>query len=379
MNSSQKRLSIGFVAAMAVLLAMTLYSYRSTYLLISTGKWVAHTQEVLRRLNLLQAEIVEAESSARGYVITGDEQYLERYKTANSSAAATEKIVRQLTADNAIQQRRLDVLEPTIVERFEALRELVDLQNKGTADQVAQLVRTRGMLLGSEIHKRIEEMKEEEMRLLTERSEASETSAQQTLNMLLLGTLLSFALLSFVFYLLNRDIIQHKRMGDTLQRLSLTDDLTGLYNRRGFIALAEQQLKFVKSKRMENDLLLFYADMDGLKQINDRFGHEAGSQAIRKVAEVLKKTFRETDIIARIGGDEFTILTVEASPDKNHAVKARLQENIRRYNEKDDCLYPLSLSIGVAQADTLSVASIEELLTRADQAMYAQKRSKQRA
>ena len=378
MNPSQKRLAVGFAVAMLILSALTLSSYHSIYLLISSGEWVAHTQEVLRRLNRLQAEVAGAESSARGYVITEDERYFERYEAADNSVTATVKFVKQLTADNAVQQRRLDALEPVIMERFVALHEIIDLRRNGREDRVAQLIRTRGEPLADEIRKRIEEMKEEETRLLAERSVASEGSARQTLAILLLGTLFSFALLSLVFYLLNRDITEHKRMGELTQQLSLTDDLTGLYNRRGFIALAEQQLKLVRSNRVKNELSLFYADMDGLKQINDRFGHEAGSQAIVKVAGVLKETFRETDIIARIGGDEFTVLTVEVSPDKDNTVKARLQENIRRHNETGDCQHPLSLSIGVAQADAVGITSVEELLARADQAMYAQKRMKQK-
>lgn len=377
MNPSQKRLAVGFTVAMLVLSALTFSSYHNVYLLISNWRLVAHTQEVLRSLNRLQAEVVEAESSTRAYAITGDENYLERYEAADISVSATAKRVRQLTADNSVQQWRLDALEPTIVERFAALQEVIDSRRDGREDRIIQLVRAKGTPLGEKIRKNVEEMKEEEVRLLTERSEASEASARQTLTVLLLGTLMSFALLSLIFYLLNRDITEHRRLGEMMQQLSLTDDLTGLYNRRGFLALAEQQLKFIRSKRMENELSLFYADMDGLKHINDRFGHEAGSQAIVRVAKVLRDTFRETDIIARIGGDEFTILTVDVSPDKDDAVKSRLRENIRRHNETGDCPYPLSLSVGVAQVSATGTPSVEELLTRADQAMYAQKRMKQ--
>lgn len=377
MDPSQKRLAAGFAVAILILSALTFSSYHDIYLFISNWKWVAHTQEVLMNLNRLQAEVAEAESSTRAYAITGDENYLERYEAANISVTAIAKRIRQLTTDSSVQQRRLDALEPTIEERFAALREVIDSRHADRADQIVQLVRAKGTPLGEKIRKHIEEMKAEEMRLLKERSEASEASAQQTLTILLLGTLLSFVLLSLIFYLLNRNIAEHRRLGEMMQQLSLTDDLTGLYNRRGFLALAEQQLKFVRSKRGENELSLFYADMDGLKQINDRFGHEAGSQAIIRVAEVLKNTFRETDIIARIGGDEFTILTVDVSRDKDDMVKARLRENIRRHNERGDWPYSLSLSVGVAQVDAAGAPSVEDLLTRADQAMYAQKRMRQ--
>ena len=162
-----------------------------------------------------------------------------------------------------------------------------------------------------------------------------------------------------------------------LQELTLTDDLTGLRNRRGFLLLTEQELKLARNQRTGIGLWLIYADLDGLKRINDRLGHEVGSQAIVQTAEVLKTTFRETDIIARLGGDEFVVLAVNNEANSGSVMLARLEVNLRDFNQRERLPYELSLSVGVIRVDAERVSSIEEVLAEADQAMYEHKRSKQ--
>lgn len=156
-----------------------------------------------------------------------------------------------------------------------------------------------------------------------------------------------------------------------LHSLALRDELTGLYNRRGFLALAEQQLRLCR--RTEKGALLFFADLDGLKQINDSCGHLEGDLALIRTAEVLKETFRDSDIIARFGGDEFTILAIEASDPSEATIMSRLREALRGSNKKES-RYHLSLSMGVARFAPRSTASIGELLAVADQDMYEQKK-----
>ena len=108
-----------------------------------------------------------------------------------------------------------------------------------------------------------------------------------------------------------RDITDRKWAEEALRTLSIKDDLTGLYNRRGFFALAEQGLK--TAQRMGTEMLLIYGDLDNLKEINDTFGHKEGDQALMDISQILKETFRESDIIARIGGDEFVMLAMNSS------------------------------------------------------------------
>jgi diguanylate cyclase (GGDEF)-like protein/PAS domain S-box-containing protein len=168
--------------------------------------------------------------------------------------------------------------------------------------------------------------------------------------------------------------IHRKRAEEELRSLSLVDDLTGLYNRRGFLTLAEQQLKV--AHRMKKGMLLLFADLDKMKWINDTLGHREGDSALIYAANIFKNTFRESDIIARIGGDEFVILALETSESDIGTITNRLEEALRSHNQKNRRPYSLSISMGVARYNPLSPRSIEELLDEADQRMYEQKRSK---
>jgi diguanylate cyclase (GGDEF)-like protein len=197
--------------------------------------------------------------------------------------------------------------------------------------------------------------------------------------LMVVAHILIFALLiwwnSFLLFRLD---IQRKQAEEELHKLSLTDDLTGSRNRRGFLLLAEQELKLARSKRTGLGLWLIYADLDGLKAINDSLGHEVGSQAIIHASAIMRETFRETDIIARLGGDEFAILAVSNDPQGGSFMLRRLEENVGSFNVREHLPYGLSLSTGVVQVEAERVASIEEVLREADQKMYEHKRSKKK-
>jgi diguanylate cyclase (GGDEF)-like protein/PAS domain S-box-containing protein len=171
-----------------------------------------------------------------------------------------------------------------------------------------------------------------------------------------------------------RDVTEKKRMEEKLKELSLRDDLTGLYNRRGFLELTEQQWKI--AKRMMRKMLLVYADIDRLKYINDTLGHYTGDRLIIEVADIIKKTFRTSDIIARIGGDEFVILVVEITDLNYSKYIDKLQKNLKEHNKKIDLPFELSLSVGLALYDPGYPLTIEELMKRADDRMYEQKKAK---
>jgi diguanylate cyclase (GGDEF)-like protein len=156
-----------------------------------------------------------------------------------------------------------------------------------------------------------------------------------------------------------------------LGNLALTDELTGLYNRRGFIALAERQLKL--GRRSGRGMLLFVMDVDRMKHINDSFGHLEGDRALKRTAEVLEQTFRDSDVVARLGGDEFGVLAVEASGHSEATITARLFECLKSSCAKES-RYQISLSLGLARFDSGSRTSIGELMAKADQAMYEHKR-----
>ena len=163
---------------------------------------------------------------------------------------------------------------------------------------------------------------------------------------------------------------------ESLRNLSLTDDLTGLYNRRGFFALAKQQLS--SARREGRHASLVYIDMDGLKRLNDTHGHEIGSRVIQEVGDILRETFRSSDLIARIGGDEFVIFETSNGQNDGGNDVQRLQNNISQHNSQPVRDYEISLSIGVASMDSDSSMTLEELLKNGDKTMYQQKRNKRR-
>lgn len=171
-----------------------------------------------------------------------------------------------------------------------------------------------------------------------------------------------------------RYAIERHRQRLELEHLSLSDELTGLYNRRGFLALAEQQLKL--APRTDMGFLLFYIDLDHFKQINDTYGHAEGDRVLKDFADILRGVFRTSDILSRIGGDEFAVLTVKAHESVSEMLSARLRESLERYQAAPRRPFRVSVSVGIEKFGPGDRCSVEELLTRADHRMYANKRSK---
>ncbi len=178
--------------------------------------------------------------------------------------------------------------------------------------------------------------------------------------------------LHFIFQI--QDITERKRAEAAIQTLSLADELTGLYNRRGFVAFCEQHVNSVH--RTNKGLAIVYADLDGLKQINDSFGHKEGDRALTKTAELLKETFRSSDVLGRWGGDEFTVLAALDPEGCVESLVSRLEKKFESYNALNHVPYKLSLSIGVAELKSDGTQSMEDLMARADAAMYENKRRK---
>jgi diguanylate cyclase (GGDEF)-like protein len=173
---------------------------------------------------------------------------------------------------------------------------------------------------------------------------------------------------------LEAEIAERRLAEERLQTLSFTDDLTGLFNRRGFLAVSEQQMKI--ARRRDKRLLLLYIDIDNMKQINDTFGHNQGDAALIAAATILRDTFRESDVIARVGGDEFVILAVDPNELSADMLTHRLREKCVERNHSASQDFGLFLSVGSAYYDPQNPCSIEGLMERADRVMYRRKREK---
>jgi len=204
------------------------------------------------------------------------------------------------------------------------------------------------------------------------------------------SNMLGHLLILISFYLIYKAIIETgltkpfdlmfrnlKRSEEELRTLSFIDELTGLYNRRGFLIIGAKQAKI--SKRTKENMLLMFVDLDGMKWINDSFGHAEGDIALLETAQVLKDTFRESDIIGRLGGDEFAVLATLTNNSNASSINARLDQQLDKLNRRGSNRYKLTLSTGTIDYGPDETASIKEMLDRADKLMYMHKISKERS
>ena len=174
-----------------------------------------------------------------------------------------------------------------------------------------------------------------------------------------------------VALVISRDVTERIMRREKLRALTLEDPLTGVNNRRGFFHLADQQLKF--ANRTGSTLLLFFADVDDMKWINDHQGHKQGDLALIEAANVLREAFRDSDIIGRVGGDEFAVLALQAAGATAEDILARLEEGLTARNEQAGRQYQLTLSVGIAVYRPSAPVSLDELMAQADARMYEQK------
>ncbi len=170
------------------------------------------------------------------------------------------------------------------------------------------------------------------------------------------------------------DITERKRADELLHFITAKDELTGLYNLHTFLNMTEQQIK--SAKRDRKDMLFIYGGVDGMQEVNDAYGRETGDKLLVDTANILRKTFREADILARTGDDEFVISTLVESRDREALIMQRLEENIDLYNSGKDRALSLSISFGTSFYSPEKPVSIEEVLSQADEKMHEHKKSK---
>ena len=168
--------------------------------------------------------------------------------------------------------------------------------------------------------------------------------------------------------------IERQRTLMELQNMSFSDELTGLHNRRGFMLLAEEQLEI--AKRQGKMLAVFFIDLDGMKTINDTFGHDEGDRALEDVASVIKEAFRKSDTKARLGGDEFAVCAQTAGENDGQLLKERILSDIDSVNNERK--YELAVSVGICYYSSDAHRSISDMLNCADEQMYNEKKSKKK-
>ena len=185
---------------------------------------------------------------------------------------------------------------------------------------------------------------------------------------------LTLSLLSGGMAMVVRDITERAEYEEALRTMSLSDPLTGLYNRRAFALLAQQLLN-VAGRQVGHTILLYF-DLDKFKQINDTHGHHVGDEALVEVANILRETFRESDLIARLGGDEFVVLAVNSLDPTGDVLLARLDQRLHAHNAEPGRPYAISMGRGLAAFDPQAPQSLDELVRLADARLMDAKRAR---
>ncbi|NLW10866.1 MAG: GGDEF domain-containing protein [Clostridiaceae bacterium] len=163
-----------------------------------------------------------------------------------------------------------------------------------------------------------------------------------------------------------------KKQNEKLNTLSQVDELTGIYNRRGFYDSALEIL----NDTLDRKALIIFADIDGMKQINDKYGHADGDISIKSTADILTSAVRDDDIVARLGGDEFVVMIADTDPSHEVCIRSRIQDLVKQFNESSNYEWKLSLSLGIVSFSSKSVNDLNELLKIADEALYSDKKLK---
>jgi diguanylate cyclase (GGDEF)-like protein len=362
-------------------------------------------------------DLVQAQLGMHGYLLTGQSRFLDPYAVATERLPGDMRSLTELTradASEAQEVAKLDNLINQQIPSLEELRAFAPISDMGDAGAVIDVL-VDGDAVTSQIREIAEAVRADSTSASIERRKHLDATRDVFFAIAIVGLpvgLLASLLLVTVFVgRLAGRIVRTKelaRMLDEgmpfrqpstsddelgelervlvrsgtrvvelqgeLRRMGTSDPLTRLMNRRGFLPSAEHQLDV--SKRTHQPMALMFLDLDGLKQVNDSLGHSVGDGMITEAAFVLRETFRASDLLARMGGDEFCVLFAAQSADAAAAVLVRLRETIAEVNGNDERPFILSLSAGVSMFDPELPCTLDQLIAVADERMYEAKREK---
>lgn len=406
-------MAVPFVVLVAATFALVESRDRATDALEAERQAVALRSAFERIL----VDLTDAEAGTHGYVLTGDEAFLDPYREGSTQlrkdltelralSAATGVSPSEVASLQALANTRLSILQST-----QLLAPVSDLTNHS---QLIQLM-TDGRETMGRIRELVDTQEAEADRLLSARQAGLDASRQLSFLIGIVGMPLGlFASLLMVLLFTQRLVNRIRRtedlarmleegmplgeastsddelgrldqvlvrsgtrvveLQDELRRMGTADSLTRLMNRRGFLPTAEHHLEMAKRTYMPTALM--FLDLDGLKRVNDSLGHAAGDGMITEAAYVMRQTFRASDLIARMGGDEFCVLFTTESEATANAAVMRLQEAVLQANAQEGRPFELSFSTGVAMFDPEQPCSLDQLMATADERMYVNKRAK---
>jgi diguanylate cyclase (GGDEF)-like protein len=414
MSLRQKLMAVLAIPAI-VLIVATALAYQTNARRTEATHLLRRSYEVRNTVDLIVADLSSAESGVRGYLITGDRGMLYPYEAASERLGRHLRELRRLVVDTEAARlaRMLDDHADLRLHKLGRLLAYAPVR-EDERDEVVALAKggdvTMHHVLGI-----TERLRDRETDLLSERS--AELESAERLAFLIrmvglpVGLLLSGVLVAlFAGRLVRRigslsentrrleqgvplldaaaprdELGQLERtlvttgtkvmeLQGELHRLATVDQLTGLINRRGFLDTATQTMEL--ARRNGTPLALLFVDADGLKTVNDTLGHAVGDELLQELGSLLRDTFRQSDLAARVGGDEFCVLVSADTWEGVATARDRLLAAIEMANNLPGRVYDVSVSVGVAAFDRETDGSIDDLIARADGLMYEEKRAK---
>ena len=409
---------------LAIMVVPVVVLFAATFALLAsrqetTAALIAERHEAALRdaFGQVLVDMTDAESATRGYVLTGESSFLEPYNTGQARLPVDLQTLSLLTKDSTTDAKVVAELRVLAYQRLSILQTtqlMAPIDDLTNHTQLVQLMNS-GKAVGDQIRSVVDQEESDGARALAERQRHLDATRHLSFLIGIVGMPLSFLASLLLVTLFTQRLVNRIRrteeiarmldegmplgepsasddelgrlervlvssgtrvveLQDELRRMGTADALTRLMNRRGFLPTAEHHLEV--AKRNHEPMALMFLDLDGLKNVNDTIGHATGDGMITEAAYVMRQTFRASDLIARMGGDEFCVLFAATSEAATREVALRLQEAIDVVNEQEGRPFVLAMSVGIAMFDPEQPVSLDKLMAVADERMYRNKREK---
>lgn len=341
-------------------------------------KYVRHSRVVIQKMNTFKISLLELELSERDYLITGRDRFFEDNVRRRRELLQQHRALSELIADNPLQAERTGTLKSLIKARLALSDRLIGLRDDhGLGGAQPLIAKGLDQVQGSRIDAVLQQMLEEEQRLLDIRRERFDQSMTQRKNLALASVVIILLLLVALIMWVRQELRRRRRHLHQLDRFAHIDPVTGLPNRRQFLMTAGTLLAL--TQRQQGMMAVMMMDLDGFKGVNDTYGHDVGDKLLIEVGRRLQASIRASDVVARFGGDEFAIVLSELDDlDNVRVIAQKLIDAIGApYALGEVQCNSVGASIGIAWFPDHG-ANMNILLQRADQALYASKRAGRR-
>ena len=376
----------GVALALAILAVglSAVVAWRQTVAYEETVERMADAAELRAVLASVLQLSVDEETGQRGYVLTGDGTFLQPFEEAEHGLpGAIEALRARLRAPD--HRDDLVAITSAAADKRAFSLEVIALVRAGRpADAEARIASGEG-------RERMERLREAiavvdarlSAELTTADREVSDARGRTRMAMSLLGALaVALAVAAMIairrdLAVLGRDTQRVAESAEELRDLAEHDPATGLWNRRGLTLRGTELMEAARDSSRQ--LVVFFCDLDGLKEINDQLGHDEGDRASADAASALRDVARAADVIARIGGDELVVLGFSREPASAEPFQERLRARLARHDAEAGRPYRLSMSVGAVDWSPGDGRSLEDVLTEADAAMYREKKARRSA